>query len=314
MPPNPDSPPPRLAILFWCYKEPELCADRLRHLRRRNAGVPLYLLYGGAPEQAESFQRALAPLADDFYAFDEPPPPGIQRAAEAFRHGAYWKYRYGDWLIARWFACRGVQLDWDTLLVIQWDMLVYGDVRRLFGMLRQGEILLSGLRPLAEVENDWAWTTPSHAANRLDFEAFMSHIRETYGYDATPHAYLAVVTALPRDFLARFSQIARPELGFLEYRLPAYAQVFGAPFCTDHPYQPWWGAVERFDERHTLRARPVAISLCTILRNLLHPRGARLFHPYFGATPDGLAGWARASLGALRQRGGAGAPPPGEAA
>lgn len=32
--------PPRLAILFWYYKQPEVCLDRANLLRRLNPGVP----------------------------------------------------------------------------------------------------------------------------------------------------------------------------------------------------------------------------------------------------------------------------------
>src|SRR5437764_596397 len=36
---------PRLAILFWFYKDAEVCQNRIRHLRRNNRGTPIYGLF-----------------------------------------------------------------------------------------------------------------------------------------------------------------------------------------------------------------------------------------------------------------------------
>jgi len=37
----------KLAVLFWFYKEPEICHNRLEILRQHNPTVPIYGLYGG---------------------------------------------------------------------------------------------------------------------------------------------------------------------------------------------------------------------------------------------------------------------------
>ncbi len=39
--------PVQLGILFWFYRDVGLCRNRLRLLRRRNPGTPIYGLYGG---------------------------------------------------------------------------------------------------------------------------------------------------------------------------------------------------------------------------------------------------------------------------
>ncbi len=290
----------RLAVLFWCYKAPELCADRLRHLRGEDPDVAIYVLYGGDPTEAGVFRDALDPYADDFYAFEDAPPPGAEELDVLFRGGAHWKYYYGDLLIAAWFRDRGSALEWDSITVVQWDMLVFGRIAEVFRCLRPDEALFSGLRPISEVEDAWAWTSPAQPRERAQYTGFLDHVREWYDYADEPLGYVAVVTCLPRSFLVRFCEIERPELGFLEYRLPIYAQIFGTRLCTEHPFRPWWGAVEPYDPDHTLRARPVEISALTIWRELQDPDGARVFHPYWRRTPKGLVGWARAFAGSLR--------------
>ena len=289
-----------LATLFWCYKAPEVCEDRLRLLRKNDPDAPIYLLFGGDPREADAFRSRLGELVDDFYVFDEPHPEGAEDFNTVFRSGTHWKYLFGDLLIAAWFRDRGHALAWDTVVVVQWDMLVYGRLNDVFACLEKDEILLSGLRPIAEVEAHWTWVSPNNPRERKNYEAFMEHVRERYGYDQEPKGYVAVVTCLPRVFLERFIEIERPDLGFLEYRLPIYAQIFGTRVCKDHPFHPWWGAVEPFSRSHTLRARPDEISAWTILRNLRRPDGARVFHPYWRRAPAGFAGWSKAMLGSLR--------------
>ena len=280
-----------LAILFWCYKNPEVCRDRLELLRQHNPERPIYVLFGGEPDQAGGFRVALEGLHDDFYVFTGAPPEGSEELLASFRGGAYWKYFYGDLLIASWYRERGHELAWDTVVVVQWDMLVFGSLDEVFRGLKPGEILLSGLRPIREVEEDWGWVSPHNPPARSMYEDFLQHVRERYGFQGDPRGCLAIVLALPRAFLEPFSRIEEPQLGFIEYRLPIYAQAFGIPFCTDHDFHPWWGAVDPLQRNSTLRARPAEIEVPTILKNLRREDGARVFHPYWRRVPRGFFGW-----------------------
>lgn len=289
----------KIAILFWCYKRLEICEDRLRLLRADNPRTPIFCLFGGEAADAEEYRQRLEPLVDDFYTFEGGPPPGSEELLAGFRGGVWWKYIYGDLLLGAWYRDRGHQLDWDTVVVIQWDMLLYGPVDAAFDCLEPGQILLSGLRPVAEVKEDWGWVGAGEPAAKPMYEEFLDHVRERYGFDGDPLCCVAVVLALPREFLRRFADIERPELGFLEYRLPIYAQAFGIPFCTEHPFRPWWGAVEKYSWNHTLRARPREIWAPTILWNVRRDGGARVFHPYWAPAPRGVWGWTKALLGAL---------------
>ena len=87
----------KLAVLFWCYKKPELCEDRVRHLRRDNPDAPIYVLFGGDPADAPEFERRLGPMVDDFYVFDEPPPPIPPSFPDRFRDG----YSFGAHSVER---------------------------------------------------------------------------------------------------------------------------------------------------------------------------------------------------------------------
>ena len=285
-----------LAILFWLYKEPELCRHRVQHLRRYNSQTPIYALFGGDSKDAPKYEAALRDYIDDFYVFDEPPPPGADGSISEFRGGVHWKYLYGDLLISSWYKHRGKKFEWDTIVVVQWDMLLFGAISEVFSCLEKDQILLSGLRPIREVESNWAWVTPKNAAARARYLEFLEYVQTRYGYSADPLCCLSIITCYPRSFLNEFSQIERPELGFLEYKLPIYAQIFRTPICTNHPFKPWWAAVEPFESSSTLRARPVEIGLPTIVSNLMKTNGARVFHPYWHEIPTGPVQWSAALL------------------
>ena len=93
----------KLAILFWFYKEPEVCKNRLEILRQNNPKTPIYGVYGGNPQEAEQFESVLSPYLDDFHAFIED-------------KDSLWKWLQGDLLLTHWYRERGKDLDWDTIL------------------------------------------------------------------------------------------------------------------------------------------------------------------------------------------------------
>lgn len=274
----------KLAILFWFYKELEVCQNRLKILRHNNPTTPIYGLYGGDLAVVDQYKSALSPYLDDFYAFSE-------------TKDSYWKWIQGDLMITQWYRDRGKDLEWDTIAIVQWDMLVFGAVEQIFSMLEPGQILLSGLRPIAEVESDWQWTSPKIPDRREQYLKFCEYIRKTHDYKQNPLGCLFIVVAFPRTFLAQYSNVSEPELGFLEYRIPMYAQIFGTPFCENHPFQAWWvdtdpvfrakNPVKKAIDSLSLRLNPNPlnpakreISLIPISRHLSTQNGARIFHPY----------------------------------
>lgn len=71
------------------------------------------------------------------------------------------------------------------------------------------------------------------------------------------------------------------------------------PFCEDHPFKPWWRAVEGKKFAVTLTARTREIWIPTIAMNLRKRDGARVFHPYWRKTPRGALGWTIALVDAF---------------
>jgi hypothetical protein len=285
----------KLAILFWFYKEPEICENRLEILRESNPTALIYGLYGGDLIFADQYKSILGKYLDDFYTFSE-------------NKDSYWKWIQGDLMITHWYRERGKNLLWDTIIIVQWDMLVFGAIEQLFSMLRQDQILLSGLRPIAEVENDWQWVSPKVPALRQNYLEFLEHVRKIYNYDQKPLGCLFIVIGLPRIFLEQYSEVEEAELGFLEYRIPIYAQIFMTPFCENHPFQAWWvdvdpafwakNPIKRAWNSFYLKFNPNPlnpakreISLIPIHYHLNNSAGARIFHPYEQLFPMTRRQW-----------------------
>jgi hypothetical protein len=299
----------KLAILFWFYKEPEICQNRLQILRQYNPNTPIYGVYGGELATVDCYQAQLAPYLDDFYTFPEP-------------KDTDWKWLQGDLILTQWYRERGKHLAFDTVVVVQWDMLIFGAIEQLFSMLEPDQILLSGLRPIAEIENDWHWVTPKLPDLRQKYLKFIEHVVQVYDYQQQPLACIFIVACLPRIFLERYATIEQPELGFIEYRIPIYAQIFGISICEHHPFEVWWKDVDptyrakdltqRVINRFNLKFNPHSlhntsdprysnISLMPIFKHLNMRNGDRIFHPHQYLFPLTKRQWLGASIAELKR-------------
>jgi len=259
------------AILFWFYQSPGICKNHLEIIRRYNPGIAIYGLYGGAVDEYLEYQSLLSDYLDDFYVFDQP-------------KSSSWKWHLGDLLITDWYTQRGKNLDWDTIIIVQWDMLIFGSIDELFAGLAKDEILLSGLRPVQEVEDAWGWTSATiNPNNREQYLNFLNYVRNKYNYSQEPLCCLFIVVCLPKSFLDKYavSVIEEAELGFLEYRVPIYAQIFGTPFFTNHNFNPYWEVLPTStNNMKTLNAKRIDVGILTIINNLLKSDGVKVFHPY----------------------------------
>lgn len=278
------------AVLFWFYKKHGVCAQRLRGLREMNPTARIYGLYGGPGPGVEEAGAKLSRYLDDLYVFPE------QRSAA-------WKWRNGDQLIARWYRDRGRYLEWETVFVMQWDMLPLAPLGELFHTLEPGQLLLSGFRPIAEVESWWPWVGGKNPLKQKEFESFKEFLSIRFGYEGPLFACLFVVVCFPRSFLQRYSQESIPETGFLEYKIPTLARVFGTPICLDHPYEPWWAANPLTGSlpphKRILNGVGKEVPTSVILREFSRPNGARLFHPVSRKVPP----WLLANAGRWWTRG-----------
>jgi len=265
----------RLAILFWFYKDVEVCKNRLQIIRKYNPTLKIFGLFGGDLTKANSFDKKLSPFLDDFFAFTGNQDPS-------------WKWKNGDLMINHWFKERGHHLEWDSIIIVQADMVVIGNIPNLFKHLKAGAILLSSIRPVKDVETWWYWIKE----HRQLYDDFYHYLVNEMGYNQEPICCQYVIVGLPRVFLEQYCKIKNPELGFIEYRVPMYAQLFNIPLNVNpNPkLNCWWATDPAMSEvplsERVLVADKYELPLSRILSNLNKKEGGRIFHPFDQFFPN----------------------------
>lgn len=273
------------AILFNYFVDVEVCLNRLKMLRKFNPGMPIYGLYGGPPEKGESFASQIESKMDDSYIFSED-------------RTDVWRWANPDLLIAGWYRDRGKDLEWDTLVWVHWDQLILAPINEIFPNYRQGELLLTGVRPIKEVESWWHWVSKENIHYGYDhYMKFFNFIKDHYNYKDEPLACQGLLTIFPREFLERYSYMPNIEYGNIEYKFPIYAQIFGTPFCQAHKIEAYWEK-DPDEANATPRAKCMTASkqqvpLRTVLNFMKEKNSQRIFHPYRRIYPLDGGDWLR---------------------
>jgi hypothetical protein len=260
-------------VLFWFYKNFDTCRKRLERLRQFNEGIRIFALYGGPLREAEIARNALDEFVDDFYVYTE-------------EKDSSWKHIHGEQMIASWYIERGRHLEWETIFIMQWDMLILEPLETLFFGLRSHEILLSGFTPISTVSSWWYWANPKNS----DLASFKEFLCNEFNYKDELFACLFIVICYPRIFLEKYVNAGCPEVGFLEYKIPTMAHIFGIPICRNHDFEPWWRenpATRNIPwHQRVLNAASQEIPRSVILQELASSNGKRLFHPVFRILPS----------------------------
>lgn len=258
-----------LAILFWFYKEPEICENRLQILKKNNPNLKIFGLFGGEKKEVDVYKEKLGKYLDDFYVFSA-------------NHGSDWKWINGDLMILDWYENRGVNLMFDSVVVVQWDMLVFDSLEKQLSGIKKREIFLSGLKNLdEETEKKWDWTTPD-GKERQNYINFLGYTKDNYGYkDNPPLCCLFIIQVFPRIFFEKYLTVENREIGMLEYKVPIYAKIFDVPF-----YEKDFGVRWHGSEIKPLNAIPEEIPEQYIRQQLSKESGWRLFHPYYKIWQD----------------------------
>lgn len=263
------------AILFWFYKDIEVCKNRLQILKLYNPETKIFGLYGGNINEFNKYKIKLNIFFNDLYCYENP-------------RTNQWKWRHGDLMINTWFKERGYLLDWESIVIVQWDMLLFNSINRIFNIVKQDELLFSGLRTVKEVESWWPWIKKG-SNEEENYIKCINNIKLNTGEDIEPLCCLFIVIVLNRNFLKKYAYIKDEETGFLEYKMPTYAKAWGFKFYNGSLFNPWWAADPKTKlinkKEKTLIAVKQVISLDVIKSHLLIKNGKRIFHPYFKKIP-----------------------------
>lgn len=259
---------PKLAILFWFYKEVDICVNRLELILKHNPGVEIHGLYGGDKESEQFFKDKLSKYLTSFY---------MSPTTDA-----NWKWIHGDLMILDWYDKFGRNFDFDSIVIVQWDMLIFDSINHQFDSLKKDEMYLSGLRDLDPyTEEHWEWTSPKDKY-RSDYLNFLEYVKKTYSYITRPvPCCLFVLEVIPKIFFEKYLTVVDKEIGMLEYKIPVYAEIFNIKLISRENEAHWWGNVNKYP----LNAEPVELKSEYIERELKKSEGWRIFHPFFKIWP-----------------------------
>ncbi|PLX25863.1 hypothetical protein C0580_01175 [Candidatus Parcubacteria bacterium] len=259
----------KLAILFWFYKEPDICLNRLELIKKYNPQTKIFGLYGGDKKQVSIYKKKLGKYLDDFY------------LSPLHNKPKNWKWIHGDLMILEWYKSRGKKLkSWDSVIVIQWDALVLGNIKKQFPGLKKDQVFISGTRILDKtIEPRWHWTNPKHK-ERKNYLAYKKYIAENYNYTKKLFCSLFILQVFPRKFFDKWLTVKDNIVGMLEYKIPTYAEIFKIPFYK-RDVGVWWFRKKDELGMVPLNARCVEIEDKYIKKELKKKKGFRIFHPYF---------------------------------
>jgi len=241
-------------------------------LRQLNPTTAIFAVYGGAIESFAEWNTIIAPLVEDSWCFTQ------EKDLE-------WKWRHGDQILSRWYQEKGAGLNWDSVLVVQWDILILASIKTIFGSLDHDQVYLPGLTAIEEIEMEWCWVRPDHWEAEV-YRSFKNHLGLNYGYRGPWLGCQFITAVLPRAFLEMYSEISEPELGFLEYKLPAYAKTFGFELAELPRIQVSWPVGSRKQRRPACSADRWEVGPLTIAWHACQRDGQRVFHPFYRPFPS----------------------------
>jgi hypothetical protein len=255
----PTAPRSTRIVLFHFYSLIDLCRSRVALLQLFNPGVRIFGLYGGPGDMVRE-ARALEAC-------------GIEHVHYDPRRLPAWNWKNTDLAVAGWYRDVGRSVSFDRLDVVQWDLLFFAPLDRVYPVVPKDAVALSGLVPLADVAHIWAWTVDERFAG--ESAAFVARIREQFGERVALYACVGPGYSLSQAFLERYVRLDVDDVGHDELRLPVFAQIVGVELVDTGFYPRWVDA----DVERTFNADAAEIDPSVVASELAQPYGRRVFHP-----------------------------------
>jgi hypothetical protein len=247
-------------ILYRYHNNIDFCIDRLGMIQKNNPGMPIYGLFGGKEEEYPLFDKALGHIFSGNYCIKE--------------KNAFWKWKNSDLAYRLWFKDYGTNIPFSSLVVLEWDLILFESIAKIYQHVDENQVGLTGLVPLSKIEKEWFWTRD--AEQRKFWLKLLDHVKTIHGYDGQPYGALCPGACLPRNFLEKYAAIEPSELCHDELRLPLYAQALGFELADTGFYKKWFSK----KEWKYFNCNNLDISVERINKELKKNKGRRVFHPF----------------------------------
>jgi hypothetical protein len=247
-------------ILYRYYHKFETNKELLKFFKFLNPDIDIYGLYGGPEEhfdQASIYFKGL--LSDNFLIKGKT---------------SEWKWRNDDISFQIWFNDFGHTVQFDYVHVIEWDLLYFQPIEKLFSHVPVDSLAITGLIPLEKVIDKWHWT--AHSGERDQWLQLMDYFKLKYNYNQQPYGMVGTGVSFPRSFLEKIQKVEIPEISLGELRVPMLAQVLGFDMVDTKFYKGWFS-------RHDIKFFNCVnyfVSNKNIRKQLKRQNGYRAFHPF----------------------------------
>ena len=247
-------------VLFRYHHQFKRNLELLRFFKSLNPGVEIYGLYGGPESAYSEASESLKEVFSGNYLIEDKP--------------TEWKWKNSDMAFQLWYREYGQNLDFDMLHTLEWDLLYFEPLERLFGHVPPNALALTGLIPIRKIEKKWYWTR--NETRKAEREELLKHFRDNYGYKQEPFAMIGPGASFPKNFLEKIKDVEIPDLSNDEVRIPMLAQVFNFPMADSGFFRKWFSNREfKF-----FNSNAFEVDWKTMEKQLKKPKGRRAFHPY----------------------------------
>ncbi|MFO7924690.1 MAG: hypothetical protein R6U58_13460 [Bacteroidales bacterium] len=245
--------------LFRFHHQFERNRHLLKFLKYLNPEMEIYGLYGGPPEKFSEAGYMLDEVLTHNFLIED--------------RDSTWKWKHSDMAFQLWYRDYGHQVDFDMMHSVEWDLLYFESLDKLFGHADQNTLALTGLVPLNRIEKRWYWTR--HETERPEWLKLHDYFKTNFNYNKAPFGMIGPGTSLPRNFLEKIKDVEIPYLSNDELRIPMLAQVFGFKMEDTKFYRKW------FSDRELkyFNSNAIGIDIRTIEKQLKKKNGRRAFHP-----------------------------------
>ncbi|MBE0652211.1 MAG: hypothetical protein IH594_00335 [Bacteroidales bacterium] len=250
----------KFIILYRYHKDFELVRERVKLIKAIDPEVKVFGIFGGAFDKYDEATRFLQEYFEDNYLVKV--------------ESGKWKWLHADIIYQRWFEDMGRHIDFEFAAVLEWDLLYMEKIGNLFPGVKEDELRVSGIIPREEVSQFWYWSKPENISK---YRAFKTQVENYYHISLKDYAMLGPGLCMPRAFLEALSKIKLFEAEVSdELKIPVWAQVLGFRLTSNNFYRTWFS----FFEQHYFNANIVDVSLPTIKKEIMKPKGRRAFHPF----------------------------------
>lgn len=250
-------------VLFRCHQQPSISRNHLELVKRFNPELKIYGMFGAFAEEEDvfsQFQKEFTGLAENVHDIKVP--------------SKEWGWKNGDLAIRRWYQQVGHLFDFQRLYVIEWDLLLFGHLDKVYQHIPSDGLAMTGLTPLAEVEDKWQWT--AREPYRREYLKLQKVTKKAFPSLGSTSASHGPGLALTKEFLEKYSAAEVVEFGNDELRLPMYAQGLGFKMY-DTGFEKGWITKNEADLFNCFGQE---IQWSAIETQLRISNGRRAFHPF----------------------------------